>query len=213
MSNWNYGDAYLRYPLTDGEPHIFPDGSTVQAHDIFNPLPEFMLAADLIFTDSPWNTGNLTSFYTKAGKDSKFDAFLSFYIRLFECIREIAPKVCYLEIGKQYLADFIKEMQPLFKYVTFYNSSYYHRKDNICYVLRGSQKAAKPKLDYMDEEDIIAWVCENEDYDCIGDLCMGLGLVGYGAYKNGRRFVGTELNERRLAVLLEKIYGRRGKGR
>ena len=50
----------------------------------------------------------------------------------------------------------------------------------------------------------------HEGYDIpilfeIGDLCMGRGLVGVNAYKNGKRFVGTELNHKRLAVLLERI--------
>lgn len=57
----------------------------------------------------------------------------------------------------------------------------------------------------MDEEDIIEWICKNEDYACIGDLCMGLGLVGLNAYRNGRKFVGTELNHKRLSVLLDSL--------
>ena len=57
----------------------------------------------------------------------------------------------------------------------------------------------------MDEENIIEWICENEEFECIGDLCMGKGLVGINAHKNGKRFVGTELNHKRLSVLLEKI--------
>ena len=204
---YDYGGAYLRYPLAEGVPHEFPNGSIIQVHDIFDPLPKFMLSTDLVFTDSPWNKGNMNTFYVKAEKQPKFDTFETFYNRLFECIQEIGPKVCYLEIGKQYLADFIKRMQSLYKHVTFYNSSYYHKRGNICYVVRGSQTVGKPKLDYLDEEDIIAWVCKNEEYDCIGDLCMGRGLVGHSAHKNGRKFVGTELNGRRLSVLLEKIYG------
>ena len=51
----------------------------------------------------------------------------------------------------------------------------------------------------------IMWVCKNEEYDCMGDLCIGQGLVGVNAYKNGKRFVGTELNHKRLAVLLDRI--------
>ena len=57
----------------------------------------------------------------------------------------------------------------------------------------------------MDEEDIIEWVCANEEYECIGDLCMGQGLVGVNAYKNGKRFVGIDLNHKRLSVLIERI--------
>ena len=204
MDKWNYGDAYKEYPLSN-EPHIFPDGSCVQVHDIFEILPEFMLGADLIFTDPPWNQGNMSSFYSKAGIPPSKD-YDDLYVRLFDCIREIRPKICYVEVGKQYLARFINEMEKIYRYVTFYNSSYYHKLKNICYVIRGADKAKKPVLDYIDEEDIIEWICANESYNCIGDLCMGRGLVGFNAYKNGKRFVGTELNHKRLSVLLKRIY-------
>ena len=96
-------------------------------------------------------------------------------------------------------------MRKQYKYVTFYNSSYYHDKNKICYIVRGSKNFRKPRLDYMDEENIIEWICANEDYECIGDLCIGRGLVAVNAYKNNKRFVGTELNHKRLSVLVEKI--------
>jgi hypothetical protein len=205
MTNkWNYNDAYKRYPLTE-QPYIFPDGSIVQVHDIFDPLPEFMKQADILFVDPPWNLSNINTFYMKADKAERIDEYGKFYKRLFDCIEEINPHTCYVEIGKEHLADFVLEMRSLFKYVTFYNSFYYHDKNKICYVVRGSMKFKKPKLDYMDEEDIIEWVCKNEDYTCIGDLCMGRGLVGVNAYKNKKRFVGTELNHKRLSVLVERI--------
>lgn len=204
MPDWNYGDAYLRHPCDRGIIE-FDDGSMVCAHDIFNPLPEFMGNADLIFTDSPWNTGNLKSFYTKAGIDPSGQAFERFYHRLFECVAEIRPKVCYLEIGKEYLANYIVEMRRLYPAVTFYNTTYYHASSNLCYVVRGGAKRAKRPFDNMDEESVIEWICKNEEYDRIGDLCMGRGLVGLNAYINRRRFVGTELNHRRLSVLVENI--------
>lgn len=204
MSEWNYGDAYVRYPIPP-EGYTFPDGSQIKVHNIFDHLPQFMKQADLIFTDPPWNLGNLNTFYTKADRTDYQNSFEKFYKRLFECISEINPGVCYLEIGKQYLADFIIEMRKQYRYVTFYNSTYYHSKEKLCYVIRGSQKAKKPALDGMDEETIIEWVCANEEYNCIGDLCMGRGLVGLNAFRNGRRFVGTELNHKRLSVLVEKI--------
>lgn len=205
MSKWNYGDAYLRHPISPGQVAVFEDGSKVAVHDIFDPLPSFMAEADVLFVDPPWNLGNLNSFYTKADRTDYQDTFERFYKRLFECIAQIKPRVCYLEIGKEHLADFVIEMRQLYRHVTFYNSSYYHKQENMCYVVRGSNKRRKLPLDYMDEEDIIAWVCKYEEYQCIGDLCMGRGLVGLHAYRNGKRFVGTELNHKRLAVLLDKL--------
>lgn len=204
MSKWNYGDAYLRHPAGSG-PIVFNDGSIIKVHNIFDHLPEFMKRADLIFVDPPWNLGNLNTFYTKAERMDYQTDFERFYKRLFCCVGEISPETCYIEVGKEYLAEFIAEMKQLFRSVTFYNSSYYHRKENICYVIRGARSRKKLPLDYMDEEDIIKWICENEDYTCIGDLCMGRGLVGLHAYRNGKRFVGTELNHKRLSVLIEKL--------
>ncbi|MFA5305922.1 MAG: hypothetical protein WC365_00585 [Candidatus Babeliales bacterium] len=206
MAEYNYGNAYLRHPLSK-EPYVFGDGSIVQVHDIFDPLPEFMRLADMVFVDPPWNLGNINTFYMKAEKYERVDSFERFYKRLFECIGTIGSQVCYVEVGKEHLADFIMEMQRLYKYVTFYNSTYYHSKDKLCYVIRGSKKFKKPTLDGMDEEDIIEWICANEDYNIIGDLCMGCGLVGLNAYRNGKRFVGTELNHKRLSVLIEKVEG------
>lgn len=203
---WDYGGAYLRYPIAAGQEVELSGGSKIKAHNIFDPLPSFMKEADLLFTDPPWNLGNLNSFYTKADRTDYQDNFTVFYQRLFACIGAIAPRVCYVEVGKEYLAEFIIEMKRLYKNVTFYNSSYYHRQTNICYVIRGGARRIKLPLDYMDEEDIIAWVCQHEEYDCIGDLCMGRGLVGINAYKSGKKFVGTELNPKRLSVLIEKIY-------
>lgn len=205
MSKWIYGDAYIRHPIGKGQVVALEDGSMVKPHDIFEPLPEFMKNADLVFVDPPWNLGNLNSFYTKAERDDYQKSFEVFYKRLFVCVAEINPKTCYVEVGKEYLAEFVLEMKKIFRQVTFYNSFYYHDKNKICYVVRGGSKRKKLPLDYMDEEDIIAWVCENENYNCIGDLCMGRGLVGVNAYKNGKQFVGTELNHKRLSVLIEGL--------
>lgn len=211
MTKWNYDDAYLRHPINENEIVIFENGSKLKVHNLFNPLPKFLKEADLIFVDPPWNLGNLNSFYTKADRNDYQDDFRKFYLRVFECIKEINPHTCYIEIGKEHLADFIIEMRKIYKYVTFYNSSYYHRKDNMCYIVRGSNKRKKLPLDYMDEEDIIEWICSNENYNCIGDFCIGRGLVAINAYKNNKKFVGTELNHKRLSVAIERIVNLGGK--
>lgn len=204
MSNWNYGDAYKRHPIEHGIAK-FNDGSQLKAHNIFDPLPDFIRQADLIFTDPPWNIGNLESFYTKASRIDYPESFEQFYRRLFDCIAIIRPKICYIEVGKEYLADFIMQTKKIFRSVTFYNSMYYHKTVNHCYIIRGSHAHKKMPLDGMDEEDIIKWICANEDYDCIGDLCMGRGLVASAAFKNSKRFVGTELNPKRLSVAIERL--------
>lgn len=193
---YEYGEAYKDYPVDD---FTFTDGSRLKVHNIFDQTPDFMKESDLLFVDPPWNQGNLRLFYTKNGEILE-ETYEDFYTRLFEVIKEIKPKIAYIEVGKEHLADFIIEMRKLFKYVTFYNSTYYRSAKNLCYVIRGSQKSKKPKLDGMDEEEIIEWVCTNEDYQQICDPCMGQGLVAYYASKAGKRFAGTEMNPKRLAV-------------
>lgn len=204
MADWNYGNAIDRYPVEPGT-EIHTAGGILMCHDIFNPLPDFMRKADVIFTDSPWNLGNMKSFYTKADKAfPDIETFEAFYKRLFQCIWEIKPRVCYLEVGKDFLGEYLTEMKKLYKHVTFYNSSYYHKKENMCYVVQGSQKRKNWHYDGMDEEDIISAVAQNEE-GVIGDLCMGRGLVACAAVRNGKAFVGTELNPKRLAVCLERL--------
>lgn len=198
---FDYGNAYLEYPVDD---FTFPDGSRLKAHNIFDQTPDFMKEADLLFVDPPWNQGNLRSFYTK-NEDILEDTFEDFYKRLFQVIKEINPRIAYVEVGKEYLADFIMEMRKLFKYVTFYNSSYYHSQKNHCYVIRGSDKAKKPRLDGLDEEDIIEWICQNEAYEIIADPCMGQGLVALYASQVGKKFAGTEMNPKRLAVARKRV--------
>jgi len=205
LSRWNYGNAYRRHPIEEGSVVIYKDGSALKVHDIFKPLPDFMFGADILFIDPPWNLGNLNCFYTKAEQMERHNSFESFYKRLFKCISEIGARTAYVEVGKEYLAEFILEMKGLYKHVIFYNTMYYHKKTNFCYVVRGSAKRQKTPLDGLDEEDVIKWVCAYEDYSCIGDLCMGRGLVAINAHKNGQRFVGTELNHKRLSVVLERL--------
>lgn len=206
-SNWDYGGAYLSHPIEDRRV-LFADGSIVQPHNLFDPLPEFMAGADVLFVDPPWNIGNVNSFYTKAGRKDYLAEFQPFIHRLMVCIAWVRPKVCYLEVGKEHLADFVMGLRDIYPHVTFFNSTYYGNPKNLCYVVRGSGKRKKLPLDGMDEADIIAWVCANEEFRCIGDLCMGRGLVGLHAHANARRFVGTELNHKRLSVLVEKLSSR-----
>lgn len=207
MVEWNYGDAYKRYHLETGKEIRFKDGSRLMVNDILDGIPHFMLDTDVIFTDSPWNIGNLKSFYTKA--DMEYPAILNFeefYHALFNAIGDIRPRVCYLEIGKEYLADYIVNMRRIYKSVTFFNSTYYHKHQNLCYIVRGATRRRKLQYDGMDEEDIISAVAKDEEYGTIGDLCMGRGLVACAAVRNGRRFVGTELNHKRLAVCVERVH-------
>lgn len=207
-NDWTYGGFAKKYDMK-GEIHV--GTGILKVHDIFNPLPEFMKQADVVFSDPPCSIGNLNTFYTKAGKQGeKKTDFTPFYKRFFECIDEIKPKKLFLEVFASNKETFVEECKQRYASVRIYNLTYYHKKEDKCFFLVCEDKAV---VDYpfegMDEEEGVEWICKNVEYNCIGDLCMGMGLVGKEAFKNGRRFVGTELNENRLAVLVDKIHTNR----
>lgn len=204
MSKWEYGEFYKKYDMSG----IIGIGlGLVKVHDIFEPLPEFMKTADCIFSDPPCSEGNLTSFYTKADKE-KTQFFEDFKNRFFECIDEIKPCTLFIEVFANNRGEFVDECKKRYKTVWVLDSYYYHNKKNKCWVIYASDnpndKLAR-LLDNKDEQKIIELICKNGDFDRIGDLCMGRGLVGFYANKYGKAFVGTELNPKRLAVLLERI--------
>lgn len=207
MTEWKYGDAWERFPILPGE--VWRAGTgRVAVHDIFEPLPAFVTDADLMFVDPPWNLGNLNCFYTKAGRTDYQTDFGRFAGRLFECVAEIAPATCYIEIGRQNVDDWQARLATLYPLVERWDVVYY-RKHPTC-IIRGSDAPAMVDLTGMDEADCIDLVARVEGYKVIGDLCMGRGLVGVAAFRAGRSFVGTELNQRRLACLLDKIARRGG---
>lgn len=204
MSNWQYGNAWEEFPIEPGQVWgIRANGSRVAVHNIFDPLPYFMNQADLLFVDPPWNQGNINAFYTKAGRQDyqNFDRFADV---LYDRIAEIGPQTTYIEIGRQYVDDFYSRLGTLYPMRQCWPVVYYRKHPT--WIIRGSRVE---QVDYdftgIDEAkciDIIAYI---ENYTVIGDLCMGRGLVGLAAHKAGKRFVGTELNKRRLANLLQKL--------
>lgn len=206
MNKWDYGGYSKKHNM---ENEITLKNGILKVHDIFDKLPKFMQTADLLFVDPPWNLTNVNSFYTKADKKGKYTFdFERFYIQLFTRISEIKPIFLFVEIGKEYLGEFIIECKKQYKYVTFYNSTYYGNKKNKCYVVQATniyKKRRFKELEDIDEEKIIEWICKNINYNCIGDLCTGKGLVPYYSNLNNKKFVGTELNKKRLAVAVERI--------
>lgn len=198
---FNYGDFYKKYDM-NGEIKI--GTGIVKVHDIFNPLPEFMEQADVIFCDPPCSKINIKTFYTKADMLFNND-YLNFVKVLFENIKIINPKILFLEVFKSNKNLFIDECKKLYKNIEVKDSFYYHNKKNKCWILICSNDEIPNLSDNIDEQDYIEWICKNINYNCIGDLCMGRGLVGFYSNKYGKKFVGTELNKKRLAVLLERI--------
>ena len=93
--SWNYGDAWEQFPIEQGEVWGIPaNGSKVSVHNLFDPLPEFMKSADMLFVDPPWNQGNVNTFYTKAGRTDYIKDFSDFERALFQFLQDRNPATC-----------------------------------------------------------------------------------------------------------------------
>ena len=202
MNKWEYGEIYKKYDMK-GEISI--GTGIVKVHNIFDKLPDFMKKADVIFCDPPCSLTNINTFYTKADRNDYQTSFEPFKIRFFECIDEIKPKQLFVEVFKSNKNDFLIECQKRYKFVKVYDSKYYNNNKNKCWIIHCADFEVDYPINGIDEAKIIAWICKNIDFNCIGDLCMGRGLVGYNAFINNKHFVGTELNKKRLAVLIDNI--------
>lgn len=206
MADWDYGGAWRSLDM-QGEIAL-PNGSMLQVHDLTHGLPEFMRAADTLFVDPPCSTGNLRSFHTKADQDLPY-SFGEFEEALFARIAEIAPRHLFLEVFRSNHDAFLARGRSLFPHVRVYDSFYYNKPANRCWIVHASTEPLPDyPLDGIDETKAIQWICRNHPFECIGDLCMGRGTVGKLAYLEGRRFVGTELNRKRLAILVDFIRQR-----
>lgn len=202
-TKWRYGNAWEHFPIEPGEVWSNGSGSQVAVHNIFNSLPPFMLSADLVFIDPPWTQGNLTSFYTKASRRD-YQTFVDFTEALFWRVADIAPNTVYIEIGKQSVDDFAYRLSGQYQYFQRWPVVYYRKHPT--WLIRGGH--AGP-IDYdftgIDEAECIEIIAKIEQYERLGDMCMGQGLAGLAARAANKPFVGTELNKRRLAVLLQKL--------
>jgi len=199
---WMYGDSWEKYPIENGIYKEEKTGGILKVHDILDGLLPFQKQADMIYSDTPWNTGNINSFYTKADLDYRTD-FKEFTQVLFSQINKIFPKVCYLEIGKQNYQVFEEELKRLFPVVQSWDIVYY--KKNPMKLLRGGYDHQDFDFTGIDDEETPTLAIKNEKFDCILDFCVGRGNTAVSAFKAGKRFIGTDLNKRRIANGIEKI--------
>ncbi len=202
-AKWQYGDSWERFPIIEGEVWSHDaSGSKVTVHDLREGPPGYMLRTEMVYCDPPWSLGNANAFITKAGMDSYLRGFDEFMDALFKCIEAISPVVCYLEIGRQHERDFAERLGVLFPSVQEWQITYYRRQP--CFLLRGGRTPVSRDFSGLDDEDTPFAAIEAEGPGSVADPCTGRGLTLLAAHKHGTRFLGSELNRRRLAVALDR---------
>lgn len=208
-TKWRYGDAWEQFPIEAGQ--VWQAGTgCVAVHNLFEPLPDWV-RPDVLFIDPPWNLGNLNTFYTKAGRSDYLKTFDAFTAALLARLDQIAPRVCYIEMGRQNADRYQSHLAQRFAVMQRWDVTYYRR--NPCVLLRAANTPAAFDYTGLDEAECIKILARDEFCNRLGDICIGRGLLGLAAYAACRPFVGTELNPRRLACLLQAIAKRGGEVR
>lgn len=203
MNKWLYGDSWEKYPIVEGETWLHKEtGSKVSVRDLRDGLPEYMRKVDMVYCDPPWSKGNVNSFVTKAGFDSYVEHFEAFMDALFLRIKETGAKVCYLEIGKQRLADFQRRVAEIYPNLQTWRITYYRK--NPCYLVRGGLGFTERDFTELDDEETPGAAIAAERPATVADMCMGRGLTMLAAHNHGATFYGSELNRRRLAVAIDR---------
>ena len=181
---------------------------TVFTQDISQEIPEEMKQADCIYCKPPCSYIILTGYYHRAGQaiPPMFDAYGAYIKRFFEYIDEISPKHMYLEVTANNKDIFIDECKKRFNFVNV-DEAYYNRNRKFkCWIIRcGRTDAAPSPSKTVEVNTYIRWICKNTDFKCIADPVMQSAAVGFYSHKNERKFIGTELNKKRLAILLQRI--------
>lgn len=201
-----YGKSWEKYSIEENEIWIDKNtGSKLIVQDILKGLPDIINNVDMLYFDPPWSQGNITCFLTKAEKQYKID-YNKFIDTIFIYIESIQPKVVYMEIGKQNLNMVLDKFNDMFEYVQHWKILYY--KKNPCYLIRGSNYSIVD-VDFTDLDDTITpfIAIENEkdlNIKTIGDFCTGQGLTALASLEYNKRFVGVELNKRRMAVTIDR---------
>jgi hypothetical protein len=203
-TKWLYGNAWERFPIEDGEVWSAPGGSYLAVGDIRWKLMDFMIGADMVYTDPPWNQSNVNGFLTKAGLTTKVYNYAEFYTAYFRAVRQINPRVCYTEIGKEYVETFRAEMAAQFRAVQTWPILYY--KKNPAFLVRGSDRKIDADYSGIDDELLPRLAVGMELPWSVADLCTGRGGTAIAAHLHDVPFRGMEVNKRRLACTIERAH-------
>ena len=109
--------------------------SLVKVHNWLKSFPEFMTEADVIFSDPPWTLANVSFYFNKINEKAGVP-YEQFAEKFLETVYRINPRLLLIAMGKEYLSFYLDNIKKQYKYVTFYNSTYYGKKENKCYIIR-----------------------------------------------------------------------------
>jgi len=207
---WRYGDAFEQYPVEEDVPievngHHMMCGSITDLN-IRQWLTGFNI--DYAYVDPPWNQGNISSFYTKAGMEDRPE-FWNFIDHLISVLKNVRYD-CFIEMGDEHIEAFKTSIEQSGGRVINDWRIYYY-KTRPCRLVQATWNESKVLLedseivDQDDEKTPMIVLSKLPEPSVILDACTGLGLTATTAHELGHRFVGVELNPRRLAHAVKGV--------
>jgi DNA modification methylase len=209
-TRWSYGTAGDRYPVQPGE--IWTAGPhTLICADLEDIEPEQIArygVPDLIYADLPYNAALASGYRTKAGMPRKVN-YASFLYRVAR-LSLMCRGSTFIETGNASVAATRQVFENVgFALVGTWPITYYRTHPAALLRFIHAEDAPSPigNASGLDDEDTPGWAMANASAhgDLVADWCTGRGLTPVAAHHHGRRFIGTELHPRRLAVTLEKL--------
>lgn len=200
MNKWNYGNEAIEIPVQTGETWMVGDDKFV-CGDINHLDIDFDY--DVIYCDPPWTQALHSGFYTKAGLKGQGGVIHQTIGRIAELSKR-AKLGMFLEgsIKDTAVLDAAKAIigEPRHTWQT----TYYSKLPAVLYYF-GESNLAKD-FSGMDDEHTPAEALGLFNGVRVFDPCTGRGLTSRSAYQTGNKFVGTELNPRRLAIAIKRHY-------
>lgn len=202
---FEYGGVYKRFDM-HGTMKL--GNGWLKVQDITEPTPSFMEGADCVFVNPPSTIRTLREFYRKANTKVPWESYTDFIDRLFAVIDDITPRVALVEAFPSNRDRCLELMRYRYPHVREYSVEF-KGAYGVCWIVQGSEEETDLHLDRLKECEVVEALCDSGVFETIANPMMGLGEVGRCAYNHGMGFVGTEMNPKRLAVLIDYITRRR----
>lgn len=214
---WAYGDAGDRWPVADRDiwqvgPHVVACGD-IERGDLGRFLSVTGLP-DMVYCDPPWNQGNATTFRTKAGQKRQVD-YPSFFVTLMSALAS-CPGDVYIEHGVHEIAMVRACFEALgLRELNYWEIRYYRTRPCALYRLRTNGDGTPLSGDLftgVDDEHtpLLAIQRSSAPGQVVLDGCTGRGTTAVAAAEHGCKFIGLELNHRRLAVTIDRLASATG---
>ena len=206
-----YGNAIDRYPVVPGSvwaagPHRFICGSVIEHADL---ICRHVPKVEALYTDPPWSDGNMTMFYTFAGKEPEGD-WADLMDAAVSLIRRVTVPSCPLafDMGVQFCDEFLGILRRHGFQLARCSATWYGSpRRPACLVLGGWQACEYPVLDGLGGRGLIDAVMAHivKPGTAYLDPFGGALVFGRAALRRGAVVYASELIPRKLACGLKAL--------